>query len=100
MYMPEEHTFYTRFLDLYVYDAKECRRLNSFSKNLPSQIWRGLSWNVDEYGFLRSHLDFLLIPLMDIFGKNTIGAIENNVYADDQRVALLRETYLNPIKSV
>lgn len=94
VYMPEDHTFFTKFLNFYVYDANECK--TSSKNKTPPQIWQGTAWNIDEYGDLRAYLDFLIVHLVRIFGKNSVGTITNDMYGDDQSVALLRHTYLNP----
>jgi hypothetical protein len=98
IYMPEEYTFYTKFLCFSVYDAKQCQSSRGGEK-MPPQIWYGQVWNVNEQSDLRSYLDFLLIQLFKSFGKDSQGTITSSIYEDDESVAWLRHSYFNPDSS-
>jgi hypothetical protein len=89
-YVPETHTFFNKFLTLYAYDAQKF-----LSSNKPSEIWSGSATSYDEDSDLRSDLDFLLVGLMDSFGKNTQGIVHFHIPEDDKAVTWLRDAYLH-----
>lgn len=95
VYIPELHTFYTKFLSFYVYDANSWKKSLNDNNEMPLQIWQGVASSVDEFGDLRPYLDFLVIHLFDIFGKNTP---ESSIilHENNQSVMWLRHAYLHP----
>jgi hypothetical protein len=103
VYMPEEYTFCTKFLRFHVYDLKQyvlSQKYNFFGKaQTPPHIWEGVVWNVNTSEDLRSYLDFLIIRLVSILGKNTPGTLTLEMLTDDPEVTDLRHTYFNPNSS-
>jgi hypothetical protein len=97
--VPEEYTFYTKFLSFHVYDANAMHIALEDAKNselkLPPVIWHGFTQNIDQGADLRLYLDFLCISLCNLIGKNTPGTINTYIYEDDEVIIWLRNTYLN-----
>lgn len=96
VYMPEEHTFFIKLLNFQVYDLKNRNHKNGKRPH----VWKGSTWNVDESSDLRSYLDFLVIQLVEMLGKNTIKTVTVDLYDKDPAIKSLRQTYLNPIASL
>lgn len=93
VYVPEEHTYFTKSLTCYVFSANN---LENFKQNGKAEyIWKGQTYIVNENSDLRPYLDFLLIQLMNIFGKNTMATITTSMKKDNKSVACLRNTYLD-----
>jgi len=88
IFVPEKFNIYLKFLRLYVYDAKQYSKL-SHTNTMPPQVWSGLAIGKDGYADLRTYLDFLLIHLFDLFGKN--GEVIGEFSEDDERVIWLRQ---------
>ncbi|MDR3549931.1 MAG: DUF4136 domain-containing protein [Candidatus Babeliales bacterium] len=75
---PEQRTYFTKGLGIFIYDKKGSE-----------EIWKAYSVGVDEYNDLRTFLDFLLIPIFNLFGKS--GEINNTMFEDNESVDLLRK---------
>lgn len=83
-YMPEQHTFYTKFIVLNVHDSK--RSLNLLKRSgmqSSSMIWNGNVYQIDECGDFRKYLDPLVVTLCNLFGRDTHGIIDIAVNEDD-----------------
>lgn len=93
VYVPEEHTYFTKSLTCYVFTANN---LENFKQNGKAEyIWKGQTYIVNENSDLRPYLDFLLIQMMNIFGKNTMATITTNMKKDNKSVAWVRNMYLD-----
>lgn len=93
VYVPEEHTYFTKSLTCYVFTANN---LENYKQNGKAEyIWKGQTYIVNENADLRPYLDFLLVQLMNVFGKNTMAKITTTMKKDNKSVAWLRNTYLD-----
>jgi hypothetical protein len=95
IYVPEQYTFYSKFLTCHIYDKKNNKKtvLNKKPEN-KSLLWYGAAINNDLSVDLRSTLDFLIISLLDLLGINTQEIDTVTMYEKDERVTSLRSTYL------
>ena len=90
IYVPEEHTFFTKSIIIQVYDAQHYR-----TGSKPTPIWQETANCCDENGDLRDSLDYLLVTAFKYFGKNTQKNIETTISSDDKDVAELRADVFN-----
>jgi len=89
VYLPEEHTYYTKSLSLAEYDMQMHRQ------NVP-QVWHGVAYTVNEDPDGRSYFDFLLVHVMAAFGRDSQRPTTHVLYDDDERVDWLRRVYQQP----
>lgn len=91
VYVQEQHTFYNKFINWSVYDTKEAL---DKKPNDTMAIWHGTATNNDENPDMRWTLDYLLVELSKLFGKNTIGYVSKDINYDYANVKQLRVAYL------
>jgi hypothetical protein len=95
VYLPEQYTFYSKFLTCRICDKINGTKPPLKGKSEDTALWYGAVVNDDPNGDLRATLDFLIISLFDLFGENTQEINTITMYEKDRRVMSLRSTYLN-----
>lgn len=90
-YVPVERTYFTKTLELFVVELSEYLA----TRKIPTPIWQSEAWIIDESDDLRKNLDFLIVQSTSMFGKDSRGTIETDLYDTNKAVAGLRASYLN-----
>jgi hypothetical protein len=85
-YMPYSHTVYTRWLILYLTDAKKFKETRKIE-----HVWIGEVISSGSSTDLRSVINYMLVAAFDHFGENTKKQIRKMLPEDDERVKLLME---------
>ncbi|CAN5143438.1 hypothetical protein BH09DEP1_BH09DEP1_3250 [soil metagenome] len=93
-YVPVERTYFTKMLELFVVELPEYLK----TRKLSAPIWQSEAWTVDESDDLRKNLDFLIVQSTGMFGKDSAGTINTDMYDDNKSVVSLRSAYANPIE--
>jgi len=88
-YVPEQCTYYTKFLRFYVYDKSGGQKLVDNPEGPGEHLWSGLSYGVDEYADLRTYLDYLLVSMFNLFGGS--GERTDIMYEGNDGVKNLRQ---------
>lgn len=86
-YLPVEYTYYTKFLDLAIYRAKE-------STKSQTPIWHGKTEQTDLSSDLHGTLDFLILSFNKILGINTPGQKKTSFALNDSEVKKLRNEFI------
>lgn len=85
-YMPYSHTVYTRWLILYLTDAKKFKETRKIE-----HMWIGEVISSGSSTDLRSVINYMLVAAFEHFGDNTKKQIRMTIPGDDERVKLLME---------
>jgi hypothetical protein len=85
VYVPQDYTFFTRGLAVYVYDAEMYRKHEK-----EEQVWSGLAISSGENSDLRQVIDYLLISVFSYFGDNTKKSVKIDMAEDNEKVHKLR----------
>lgn len=85
-YMPYSHTFYTKWLILYLTDAKKFKETRKIE-----HVWIGEVISSGSSTDLRSVINYMLVAAFEHFGDNTKKQIRKIIPGDDERVKLLME---------
>ena len=85
VYVPEEYTYFTRGVGIFVYDAKLYRK-----KKIEEQVWSGMAISSGENSDLRDVVDYLLVSVFGYFGQNTKKNIDIYMSDRNQHVKQLR----------
>lgn len=93
-YVPVERTYYTKFLEIIVGDLKQYIATGKVT----TPIWQAEAWIVDECNDLRTNLDFIIIQLTKMFGQDSAGTINSDLFDDNKSVGWLRSVYANPME--
>ncbi|MCX5922088.1 MAG: DUF4136 domain-containing protein [Candidatus Dependentiae bacterium] len=86
-HVPVESTYYRKFLNLYVHEARPNR------KNKQPKVWECKIRNCDEDFDIRSYTDFFIVESMKWFGSNTQGTYSTSMSSKDKVVTALRTQY-------
>ncbi len=88
VYIPVERTFFTKNLNIFVYDAKLYGKAER-----ENEIWRGSCSSTGSDKDLRQVLDFLIISVFEYFGKSTHKNIDSKLSKNYEAVQKLRECF-------
>lgn len=93
VYVPENYTYCTKHLSIQAYLVDEAMKMhkNTDTKK-PSAVWQGTVWTEDPQE-LRSCLDYLLVQVFDLFGRDSQKTIMGRIAENDTTVARLRQRY-------
>jgi len=87
VYVPEDYTFFTGNLNIYVCDAESYRR-----DKKEKQIWSGFAISSGKENDLRQLVDYLLIATFSYFGEDTKKSVKIDMAQDNEQVRQLRST--------
>jgi hypothetical protein len=85
VYVPQDYTFFTRGVAIYVYDAEMYRKHEK-----EEQVWSGMAISSGENSDLRDVIDYLLVSVFSYFGDNTKKNVKISMAEDDEKVHKLR----------